>query len=65
MEVFSGWVDTYIYIGTTAHFSQGTSQEQDSRFADKQKKLLKSMKFPEEYNTKVFTCFVLLTSLPL
>jgi len=34
-------------------FFRGTSQEQDSRFADKQKKMMKSMKFPPEYNTKI------------
>ncbi|RGB40561.1 PWI domain-containing protein, partial [Rhizophagus diaphanus] len=31
----------------------GTSLEQDSRFSDKQKKLLKSMNFPSEFNQKV------------
>ncbi|PRP86739.1 hypothetical protein PROFUN_02888 [Planoprotostelium fungivorum] len=34
-------------------FLKGTSLEQDVRFKDKQKKLLKSMKFPPEYSTKV------------
>lgn len=32
---------------------QGTSAEQDNRFADKQKKLLKSLKFDESLHTKV------------
>ncbi|KAJ3283693.1 hypothetical protein HDU79_008844, partial [Rhizoclosmatium sp. JEL0117] len=32
---------------------RGTTMEQDSRFADKQKKLLKSMKFPASFNQKV------------
>ncbi|CAG8480135.1 4801_t:CDS:2 [Funneliformis caledonium] len=34
-------------------FFKGTSLEQDSRFSDKQKKLLKSMNFPSEFNLKV------------
>ncbi|KAF0491445.1 PWI domain-containing protein [Gigaspora margarita] len=34
-------------------FFKGTSLEQDSRFSDKQKKLLKSMNFPAEFNRKV------------
>lgn len=32
---------------------QGTSMEQDSRFYNKDKKLLKSMKFPPNINKKV------------
>ncbi len=32
---------------------QGTSAEQDSRFANKQKKLLKQMKFPDNIDIKV------------
>jgi hypothetical protein len=35
------------------YLNQGTSQEQDTRFVDKQKKMLKTMKFPKEYNIKV------------
>ncbi|KAG9300713.1 hypothetical protein G9A89_023511 [Geosiphon pyriformis] len=35
-----------------ASFDCGTSLEQDSRFSDKEKKLLKSMNFPPEYNKK-------------
>jgi len=34
-------------------FFRGTSQEQDSRFSDKERKLIKSTKFPPEFNTKV------------
>ncbi|CAG8513465.1 9426_t:CDS:2 [Paraglomus occultum] len=34
-------------------FFKGTSLEQDSRFANKQKKLLKSMSFPSDFNKKV------------
>lgn len=34
-------------------YFQGTSAEQDSRFANKQKKLLKQMKFPENIDVKV------------
>ncbi|CAF4869197.1 unnamed protein product, partial [Rotaria socialis] len=36
-----------------AGFFKGTSAEQDSRFANKQKKLLKQMKFPDNIETKV------------
>lgn len=35
---------------------KGTSSSQDIRFGDKEKKLMKTMKFPPELNTKV-TCF--------
>lgn len=34
-------------------YFRGTSKEQDSRFSDKEKKLMKTMKFPSEYNTKI------------
>jgi hypothetical protein len=34
-------------------FFKGTSLEQDSRFADKQAKLLSKMAFPPEYERKV------------
>lgn len=33
--------------------SQGTSADQDTRFSDKEKKLLKQMKFSESLNAKV------------
>ncbi|KAF9920836.1 hypothetical protein FBU30_009208 [Linnemannia zychae] len=36
-----------------AGFFKGTSAEQDARFADKTKKLLRSMNFPPEFNQKV------------
>ncbi|KAJ3570572.1 hypothetical protein NP233_g4319 [Leucocoprinus birnbaumii] len=36
-----------------AGFFKGTSAEQDRRFADKETKLLKSMKFPPEFDKKV------------
>jgi serine/arginine repetitive matrix protein 1 len=36
-----------------AGFFKGTSAEQDSRFANKQKKLLKQMKFPDNIDVKV------------
>ena len=32
---------------------KGTSASQDIRFGDKEKKLLRTMKFPPELNTKV------------
>ena len=34
---------------------KGTSAEQDSRFSDKQKKTMKSMKFPANFDQKVDT----------
>ncbi|KAI8393875.1 PWI domain-containing protein [Radiomyces spectabilis] len=36
-----------------AGFFKGTSSEQDSRFSNKEKKLLKSMSFPPEFDQKV------------
>ncbi|KAI8136798.1 PWI domain-containing protein, partial [Fennellomyces sp. T-0311] len=36
-----------------AGFFKGTSADQDSRFSNKEKKLLKSMDFPPEFNEKV------------
>ncbi|VDO99168.1 unnamed protein product [Soboliphyme baturini] len=36
-----------------AGFFRGTSAEQDNRFTDKQKKLLKTLKFPENVSQKV------------
>lgn len=38
---------------TDAGFFRGTSAEQDNRFSDKHKKLLKQMKFAESLNLKV------------
>ncbi|KAI8855066.1 hypothetical protein BC829DRAFT_379142 [Chytridium lagenaria] len=35
-----------------AGFFKGASAEQDARFGDKHKKLLKSMKFPAVFSTK-------------
>ncbi|VDD81508.1 unnamed protein product [Mesocestoides corti] len=40
---------------TDAGFFKGTSTDQDSRFADKKKKLMKSMKFGDNLNQKVDT----------
>ena len=37
-------------------FFKGTSADQDRRFSDKELKLLKTMKFPPEFETKVFAC---------
>lgn len=34
-------------------FFKGTSADQDRRFSDKEVKLLKSMKFPPEFDKKV------------
>ncbi|KAG0199756.1 hypothetical protein BGX28_007018, partial [Mortierella sp. GBA30] len=36
-----------------AGFFKGTSADQDTRFSDKQKKLLRSMHFPPEFNQKI------------
>ncbi|KAI7816509.1 PWI domain-containing protein [Gamsiella multidivaricata] len=36
-----------------AGFFKGTSADQDARFSDKQKKLLRSMNFPSEFSQKV------------
>jgi len=38
---------------TDAGFFRGTSHEQDKRFSDKEKKLLKSMKFEEGLSRKI------------
>jgi hypothetical protein len=35
-------------------FFKGTSADQDRRFSDKELKLLKSIKFPPQFDTKVF-----------
>ncbi|KYQ89399.1 putative RNA splicing factor [Tieghemostelium lacteum] len=44
-------------------FFRGTSAEQDDRFTDKDKKLLKSTKFPSSFNQKVDTSKVHLPSI--
>lgn len=36
-----------------AGFFKGTSADQDSRFSNKEKKLLKTMSFPPEFDKKV------------
>lgn len=41
--------------------SQGTSAEQDNRFSDKHKKLLKQMKFSDNLNLKVFVTTIRFT----
>jgi serine/arginine repetitive matrix protein 1 len=38
-------------------FFKGTSADQDRRFSDKEVKLLKSMKFPSEFDKKVPSLF--------
>lgn len=35
---------------------QGTNQQQDTRFSDKEKKLLKQMKFGDCLNQRVMNC---------
>ena len=37
-------------------FDQGTNADQDARFADKKKKLMKSMKFADQLEKKVLLC---------
>jgi serine/arginine repetitive matrix protein 1 len=36
-----------------SNFFKGTSADQDRRFTDKESKLLKTLKFPPEFETKV------------
>lgn len=45
-------------------FFKGTSADQDRRFSDKELKLLKSMKFPPEFEKKVYAaciCMIVFT----
>ena len=46
---------TYLRVSTEPllGFFKGTSADQDRRFSDKELKLLKSMKFPPEFDKKV------------
>ncbi len=37
----------------TGNFFKGTSHDQDARFANKEKKLINSLAWPEEFKTKV------------
>jgi serine/arginine repetitive matrix protein 1 len=34
-------------------FYRGTTSEQDGRFANKEKKIIKSQQWPDEFNTRV------------
>lgn len=45
--------EKFYSIMADAGYFKGTSAEQDSRFANKQKKLLKQMKFPDNIDIKV------------
>lgn len=45
--------DVSCHLLTVLSPSQGTSADQDTRFSNKQKKLMKSMKFPPEFDQKV------------
>jgi hypothetical protein len=45
-------------------FFKGTSADQDRRFSDKELKLLKSIKFPTQFDTKVYSSLSL-SSFPL
>ncbi len=51
--VVSFWTASHILILIKFSFVQGTSHDQDSRFANKHEKLKKSLKFPPEYEQKV------------
>jgi hypothetical protein len=46
---FSFYQSYSFYLG----FFKGTSADQDRRFSDKELKLLKSIKFPPQFDTKV------------
>lgn len=43
-----------LLISLLLGFFKGTSADQDRRFSDKELKLLKSIKFPSQFDTKVF-----------
>ena len=42
-----------VALSPNVGFFKGTSADQDRRFSDKELKLLKSMKFPPEFDKKV------------
>jgi len=42
------------FIPFLSGFFKGTSADQDRRFSDKELKLLKTLKFPPQFDTKVF-----------
>ena len=46
--------DRYNELLCITGFFKGTSADQDRRFSDKELKLLKTMKFPPEFEKKVF-----------
>lgn len=52
-----------ILLCLSTGFFKGTSADQDRRFSDKELKLLKSMKFPPEFEKKVIVRDVPLTCL--
>jgi len=43
------------FCSSSTGFFKGTSADQDRRFSDKELKLLKSMKFPPEFEKKVLS----------
>ena len=47
-----------------AGFFKGTSADQDRRFSDKELKLLKTMKFPPEFDKKVRMSHIYLDGAP-
>jgi hypothetical protein len=48
----------YAHTEAAVGFFKGTSADQDRRFSDKELKLLKSLKFPPEFDKKVCNGFV-------
>lgn len=47
------FTDVYALCSPFIGFFKGTSADQDRRFSDKELKLLKTMKFPPEFEKKV------------
>ena len=52
-EIHSLIMLTYLFCSSPTGFFKGTSADQDRRFSDKELKLLKTMKFPPEFEKKV------------
>jgi hypothetical protein len=50
---FLSFSSFFLFINLYLGFFKGTSADQDRRFSDKELKLLKSIKFPPQFDTKV------------
>lgn len=59
-QVFPLLSPLILLIYSLAGFFKGTSADQDRRFSDKELKLLKSIKFPPQFDTKVFLLLFLI-----